>query len=148
MKKQIFTPAIPHFKERVLQKLEKQYFMHHTGIELVAIEAGYVDAEVEPQQLHRQQNEFIHGGVIATIADIAMGFAAFTLVPENKGVVTSKLDIAYMRPAKSGKLIAKAAVIKQGNMLFYCETDILTQTAEEEILVARGYATMCTIDLA
>jgi uncharacterized protein (TIGR00369 family) len=146
LKKETFTPSVPHFKERILEKLEKQYFMHHTGIQLVRIEPGYVDALLSTAQHHRQQNEFVHGGVIATIADIAMGFAAFSLVPANKGVVTSKLDIAYLRPAKNGKLIAKATVIKQGNLLYYCEAEIIMQHEKEEILVARGYATMCTID--
>jgi len=147
MSKQLFIPKNKDFRLVIDSKLERQFFMNLLKMRLTEIEPGYVTAQVDIEQIHEQQNGFVHGGLTATIADVAMGFAAFSLVEAGKGMVTSKLDIAYLKPAKNGKLIAKGSVIKAGNLLYYCEADILNVTSDGETLVARGYATMCSIDL-
>lgn len=145
----LLKPQNPDFKKVILQKLESQHFMHHCKIQLPVIEPGYVEAILEVATIHTQQNGYVHGGVTATLADIAMGFAAFSLVAEGKGTVTSKLDIAYLRPGMPNtQLKASARVIKAGAILYYCEADLHTihpQNGTE--LVARGYATMCTVDI-
>jgi uncharacterized protein (TIGR00369 family) len=144
----IFKAANHHFKDVILHKLERQHFMKHLGIQLTCIEAGYVEAQLSVAINHKQQNDFVHGGVTATIADIAMGFAAFTLVEKGRGVVTSKLDITYLKPGGEGTLVAEGYVIKPGRILYYCECDIMSiSTDGNRDLIARGSSTMCAIDL-
>jgi uncharacterized protein (TIGR00369 family) len=136
----------PHFKQTVINKMALNHFMQHLGFEATLIEAGYIEGELHLQQHHRQQTNFVHGGVTSTVADIVMGFAAFTLVPEGYGTVTSDLKVAYLRPGIGDKLIAKGRVIKAGNLLFYCEADIICIHPEHgEQLIARGYSTMCAV---
>jgi uncharacterized protein (TIGR00369 family) len=113
---------------------------------VTSIEPGYLEGELDLQQIHLQQNGFVHGGVTSTLADIVMGFSAFTLVAEGEGTVTSDLKIAYLRPGIGTKIIAKGRVIKAGNLLHYCESDIYCVHPENgEILIARGYSTMCVV---
>lgn len=136
----------PHFKQTVLNKMLVNHFMNFVGFEATSIEPGYVEGEIILQEQHLQQNGYVHGGVTSTVADLVMGFAAYTLVPEGEGTVTSDLKIAYLRPGIGTKVIAKGRVIKPGNMLYYCEADIFCLHPEKgEILIARGYSTMCAI---
>ncbi len=143
----MFEVKNPKFKENILKKLEKQHFMHHIQAQITNIEAGKVIAEMDINEIHQQQNGFVHGGVTSTLADLAMGFAAYSLVSENHGTVTSDLKIAYLRPAIGDKLIAEGYVIKQGNLLFFCEANIFCLNKNDKILVARGYSTMVAIEI-
>lgn len=143
-----FNPKNPDFRELINEKFKGQFFMKHNNMKLTEIEAGYVSAEVILQQIHNQQDGITHGGVIATLADVAMGFAAFSLVEKGMGMVTSKLDIAYLNPSIDGKLVARGSVIKAGNKLYYCEADIINyRENKDEVLVSRAYGTMYAINL-
>lgn len=139
------NPKNPLYNETIIKKLEKQFFMHHIGFNLDKIEPGMVQGSLEIQEKHLQQNGFLHGGVTSTVADLVMGFAAYTLVSENEGTVTSDLKIAYLRPGIGEKIVAEGYVIKQGNLLYYCEANIYCINGEEQSLIARGYSTMCAI---
>ncbi|MDP2176607.1 MAG: PaaI family thioesterase [Bacteroidota bacterium] len=140
-------PKNPNFKNTILKKLEKQFFMQHVECQLTEIEHGKVSAEMPIQQFHLQQNGFVHGGVTSFIADLVMGFAAYTMVSENEGTVTSDLKVAYLKPGIGQKLIARGYVIKPGNLLYFCEADIVCINNGEETLIARAYSTMCSIKI-
>ena len=141
----MFEIKNPLFKETILKKLEKQHFMHHIQANLTSIEAGKVSSELEIKDIHKQQNGFVHGGVTSTMADLVMGFAAYSLVSDKQGTVTSDLKISYLRPGIGEKIIAEGYVIKQGNLLFFCEADIFVIKQNEKTLIARGYSTMVAI---
>ena len=136
----------PDFEKTIRKKLEKQFFMHHIGFDLTKIEPGYVEGELILEEKHQQQFSYTHGGVTATVADLVMGFAAYSLVSSDEGTVTSDLKISYLRPGSGAKVIGRGKVIKAGNLLHFCEADVicLSETGEET-LIARGYATMCVV---
>ncbi len=141
-----FQAKNKNFASVIAQKLEKQHFMHHIGFKLTKIEEGCVEGELFLELHHQQQLGYLHGGVTATVADLVMGFAAYTLVSENESTVTSDLKIAYLNPGIGNKVKAIGKVIKAGNLLYFCEADILVENSEGiSILVARGYSTMCAI---
>ena len=140
-----FQTKNPLFKQTVLNKMQVNHFMNYVGFEPTDIEPGYVEGIIRLQEHHLQQNGFVHGGVTSTVADLVMGFAAYTLVPEGEGTVTSDLKVAYLRPGVGHTVLAKGRVIKAGNLLFYCEADIYVQSEKGEVLVARGYSTMCAV---
>ena len=142
-----FIPANPDFMKVIEAKLAHQHFMKLLGLKLDRVVPGYCDASMEFEQKLEQQNGFLHGGAISTIADVCMGFAAYSLAPKNKGMVTSGLTISFLRPAKSGKIVAKGRVIKAGNLLYYCEAEIYCVNNNKEELIATGVSTMCTIDI-
>jgi uncharacterized protein (TIGR00369 family) len=141
-----YEPRNLNYKQTIISKFEKNVFSHHIGFNLTRIEPGLVEGELDIKEMHQQQNGMIHGGVTSTVADIVMGFAAYSLVEEGQGTVTSDLKVAYLRPGKGNKLIARGKVIKSGNLLYYCEADVIcTDELGTEILIARGYSTMCAI---
>lgn len=132
----------PDFKKRIQKHLEKQEFMHHMGFNLDVIEVGRTEGRMKLEQIHNQQTGLVHGGVIATVADIVAGFAAYTLVGSNEGVVTGELKISYLRAAKGDTLHAKGWVIKQGRKINFCEAEVYVVNGTEEKLIAKATTSM------
>lgn len=133
------------YKSRVGDFLERQHFMKHIGFELNVIEEGITEGFLILDELHLQQKGLVHGGVIATVADITMGFAAYTVVPEDQHVVTGELKVSYLNPGKGNRLRAKGWVLKQGRKINFCEAEVWCYEAEEAVLIAKASASMVTI---
>lgn len=66
----------------------------------------------------------VHGGAIATLADEALASVAFTVAEEGETTVTADLKIDFLRPAKPGRLIARASVRHRTRRLAFCETTV------------------------
>ena len=126
---------------RIREKLKRQYFMHLIGADLTRIEPGRIEAELALGQQHQQQRGFAHGGLVATMADLAAGFAAVTLVPDEAGVVTSDLKVSYLNPGVGSRMKAIGWVLKSGRRLHFCEAEVWC----DDVLVAKASATMVVV---
>ncbi|MBW3544202.1 MAG: PaaI family thioesterase [Bacteroidetes bacterium] len=140
----------PNFEKRVKKFLERQYFMHHIGFDLQVISEGRTEGWLRLEDKHKQQKGFAHGGLIATLADITAGFAAYTLVPEDQHVVTAELKVSYFLPAVGQQLHAIGWVLKQGKKINFCEAevwDILEEEGKEpqRRLIAKATTSMATV---
>ncbi len=139
-------PKNPLFRERILEQLTRQEFMKHIHCRLDRIEAGSVSALIDLGVEHKQQSGLTHGGVIATLADVAAGFAGFTLIAVDQQMVTVELKVSYYYPARGSRLRAEGRVMKHGNTLSYCEADVYSVSEDgQELLCARATATMAII---
>lgn len=127
---------------RIREKLKRQHFMHLIGADLTRIEPGRIVAELALGQQHQQQRGFAHGGLVATMADLAAGFAATTLVPESFGVVTSDLKVSYLNPGVGQRIKAIGWVLKSGRRLHFCEAEVWC----DDVLIAKASATMAVIE--
>lgn len=81
----------------------------------------------------------IHGGVIASLIDVAGTFAVVMYV--NKGVPTIDFRVDYLRPAAGSDLVARARVRKAGRMVGAADIDVYD---ENQRLVAMGRALFAT----
>ena len=136
----------PEFRDTILAHLERQEFMKAIGATLTSIELGKVIAEIPLEKMHQQQIGLVHGGVTATIADIAAGFAGFTLVGPDEHTVTAEIKVSYLRPAKGSLLRAIGSVIKQGRTMHFCEAYVycINEQGDEEF-IAHATTTMAII---
>ncbi|MBC6612849.1 PaaI family thioesterase [Hymenobacter sp. BT507] len=137
------TPAPEETLEtRIRRKLVRQNFMHLIGADLTRIEPGRVEAELLLEEKHQQHRGFAHGGLVATMADLAAGFAAVTLVPEGTGVVTAEIKVSYLHPGVGAKMRAVGWVLKAGRRLHFCEAEVWC----DDKLVAKATATMAVVE--
>lgn len=134
--------ATADLEARIREKLKRQHFMHLIGADLIRIEPGRIEAELPLGVQHQQQRGFAHGGLVATMADLAAGFAAVTLVPENFGVVTSDLKVSYLNPGVGQRIKAIGWVLKAGRRLHFCEAEVWC----DDVLIAKASATMAVIE--
>lgn len=133
------------FKSRVEKFLERQYFMKHIGFDLNVVEEGRTEGWLDIEQKHHQQKGFVHGGVIATVADIVAGFAAYTKVPEDHHVVTGELKVSYFNPGIGDRLHAIGYVVKSGRKINFCEAEVWCYNGDEKKLIAKATTSMITI---
>jgi len=76
-----------------------------------------------------------HGGVIASLIDVAGDFALVILV--GGGVPTINIRVDYLRPAGGGDLTATASVRRAGRTIGVVDIDV-TDTAGRLVAVGRG----------
>ena len=138
----------PDYKKRISKMLEGQRFMHLIDLQLSSIEIGKVIATLEIQDQHHQQNGLLHGGVISTAADVAMGFAAVSLVSEEQLVLTGEMKVSYLNPGDGEKLEAVGTVLKPGRRINFCEAEVYSITGSDRTLIAKASSSMITINEA
>jgi uncharacterized protein (TIGR00369 family) len=134
-------------KEYIQTRLKANQFIQHLGMELIDLGKGEAEVALDIKEFHLQQNGFMHGGVTASLADVATGIAAYTLVPEGKNVVTADLKISYLNPGTAARVKARGRVIKGGNLLYFCEAEIFDLLPGEEKLIASATAIMIAVDI-
>lgn len=124
---------------RISHSFNKQNFLTLIGAELEHVEAGKVVISCKHKDVLTQQHGLLHGGVIASLADVACGYAALTSMPEDCEVLSVEFKINIVRPASSSKLIASGQVIKTGRTLVVAEASV---TDENGDIIAKMLATM------
>lgn len=138
-----YQPNNPDYQELIQEKLKGQAFMKHLGMELTKVQPGYVEAELPASDFILQQDGFLHGGVTATLADIACGFAAFSLAFPGQRVVTADLNIQYFTIGNGVKYKAVGKVNKPGKRMHFCDAFIYAVDASgTEKLIAQARSIM------
>jgi uncharacterized protein (TIGR00369 family) len=66
----------------------------------------------------------LHGGVLATLVDTAMGLAVRSATGDDDVPATSQLTVTYLRPGKPGRLEVTASVRTRGEHLTVCEAEV------------------------
>ncbi|MCE7929148.1 MAG: PaaI family thioesterase [Dehalococcoidia bacterium] len=78
----------------------------------------------------------VHGGILASIVDIAMLQALFPLFgPNEEPSGTADLNITYLRPALGERIYAEATVLKKGRQQAVTEVSIINEQGK---LCAKG----------
>ncbi len=137
-----FQPVDPDFRSRVARGFEEQPFMHFIGATLTRIDPGACDVHVPFKRELTQHHGFFHAGIVATLADNAAGFAAYTLMPADAGVLTVEFKLNLLAPGRGELLVARGRVIKAGRTLTVCRSDVYNRSAQEERLCATALLTM------
>lgn len=134
----------PDFERAVRESFARQTAMATLGIGIVSIAPGEVRLSLAAAPGLLQQNGYLHAGVLATMADSACGYSAYTLAPAGSDVLAVEFKISLVRPARSPRFEARARVLRPGRTLTYCECEVLGLDAEGETLVATMLSTIVT----
>lgn len=66
----------------------------------------------------------LHGGVLATLVDTAMGAAVRSTTGDDDVPATSQLTVTYLRPGGPGPLEVTARVRTRGEHLTVCDAEV------------------------
>ena len=139
-----FAVSDPHYDRRVRQSFSRQGFMKHLGARLTELKPGMAELRAAFREELTQQHGYFHAGVSGSLADVACGYAAYTLMPEDSSVLTVEYKINLMAPAQGEELIARARVVRSGKTLKICVADVFAQKGDRETHCATVLATiMC-----
>jgi uncharacterized protein (TIGR00369 family) len=112
------------------------------GLTLTAVEPGRVVMELEAGERHANPMGTLHGGILCDLADAAMGMAYASTLEEGETFTTLELKINFLKPVRSGRLVAVGRTVKTGRTVGLVECDV---TDEKERLVARASSTCMTL---
>ena len=138
-------PPDPNFEARVRGSFAQQRFMGTLGAVLEQVSAGSVTIRVPFRADLTQQDGFLHAGVLASVADSACGYAAFSLMPANARVLSVEFKINMLSPAKGEAIVARASVMRAGKTIMVCRADVYSLTGGTEKLVAAMQGTMMVL---
>jgi uncharacterized protein (TIGR00369 family) len=112
------------------------------GFTLTAIEPGCAVIALDADGRHANPMGTLHGGILCDIADAAMGMAYAATLDEQETFTTLELKINFLKPVRSGRLVATGRVVKGGRTVGLVECDVLD---DKEHLVARASSTCMTL---
>jgi uncharacterized protein (TIGR00369 family) len=133
----------PEFEAVVRASFARQKFMTTLGARLSHVAPGEVDIALEHRDDLTQQHGFLHAGVLGTILDSACGFAAFTLMPVDAGVLSIEYNLNVLAPARGTHFVARGRVVRAGRTVTTCRGEAFAD--EGTTPIATLLASMMTL---
>jgi uncharacterized protein (TIGR00369 family) len=99
-------------------------FAERLGARPEEADDGKARVSFEATDEHLNPAGTLHGGVLATLVDTAMGLAVRTATGDKDVPATSQLTVTYLRPGKPGPLEVTAQVRTRGEHLTVCDADV------------------------
>jgi len=112
------------------------------GLDAEQTAEGRARATLTADERHLNPHGSVHGGVIATLLDVAMGTAVASTGDDGERPVTIEMKVTYLEPARPGPLVATAKVHKRGKRITIVEAE-LQQDGE---MVSHAIGTFTTIN--
>jgi uncharacterized protein (TIGR00369 family) len=110
--------------ETLKQFLEEIPFNAHVGLRLVRLHKDGVTIECRLRPELMNGAGVAHGGVTATLADVAVGMALARHLGRPRAAATVEMKINYLRPVVHGKITARSYLVKVGARLCCGRVDI------------------------
>jgi len=120
-------------------------FVAFCGLKADRLGAGFFESLVSIRKQHRQQDGFIHAGLLATMADHTAGYAAFTLVPADHQILTIEFKINFLRPASGTRLLCRSRVIRRGERILVAESEVYDLCRGRKALAAKAMVTLMAV---
>ncbi|WP_144184892.1 PaaI family thioesterase [Elioraea rosea] len=140
------TPRDPGWEARVRDSFARQAFTAMLGARMTALAPGRCEITLERRDDLLQQHGFVHGGAVATLADTACGYAAFTLFAAEASILTVEMKVNFMSPADGEVIVARAEVKRSGGTLTVVSADLFAVREGKESLAATALATMMALE--
>ncbi len=122
-----------------------QGFPAYCGFEVDRVADGRFETRLKIRPDHRQQDGFVHAGVIATMADHTAGYAAYTTVSEEFRILTIEFKINYFRPAAGEAVVCRSKVINNGRKIIVSESEVFSISGGREQLVSKAMVTLMAV---
>jgi uncharacterized protein (TIGR00369 family) len=96
------------------------------GFAIDRVDEGSVVFSMDPLEAHQNPLGTVHGGIITTLLDSAMGCAVHTTLPVGAMYTTLELKVNFLRPSFAGgaRLLAEGTVLHRGATAVLAEATI------------------------
>ncbi len=109
-------------------------FVEHVGMSIEEQRAGYSKCMLTVADYHRNSTGVVHGGVLFTLADTAMGAALYPMLDADEICATIEIKINYFKPVTSGDLICTGEIVNRGKSIANLEACVY----KDEVMVAKA----------
>lgn len=137
-----WTPLDPAYETRVRESFGRQSHMATLGATIAFVAPGEVHLALPFAPQFCQQNGFLHAGAVASVADSANGYAAYTLAPPETDVLAVEFKINLLAPAQGERFLACGRVLRPGRTLTVCQAEVFATGSTERVLIATMLSTI------
>ena len=113
-------------------------YLEFLGFRLVAWKDGYTKIEMPVREEHRNTVGYLHGGVIASLLDIAGAVAGSYGVSEQFVSITINLNCNYMAPHTAETAITEGELIRTTSSLFFAQAKLFDPESNRLCATATG----------
>ncbi|MCH6548404.1 MAG: PaaI family thioesterase [Proteobacteria bacterium] len=114
-------------------------YLEFLGFRLTAWREGFARLEMPVRPDHRNTVGFLHGGVIASLLDIAGAVAGSHGIADEFVSITINLSCNYMAPHRGDTVIAEGELVRTTTSLFFAQAKLLDP--EHNLLCATATGT-------
>ena len=132
--------AMKHLSAGAGGAVDHATFNSLIGLELTEWSEGFSRIELALRPEHQNGVGSVHGGVLMSLLDTVSGFSGVYPAPgeEQRGCATISMNVKFMKPAFSGKLVAESQAQGGGKSVFFTHANIRNEAGE---LIATGDGT-------
>src|SRR5262245_40767577 len=115
---------MPDAPDDLAALVEATPFYRWSGMRVEAVGAGSVVVALDLGEQHANLQGFAHGGVLATLADAAMGLSVRSALEPGRRHVTIELGVHYLLAVRTGTVTATGRAVRIGREVAYAEASI------------------------
>lgn len=112
-------------RAKIQNAVDRAPFNKLLGLQVVSVNSGKAVIGLTYRSDLSQADGLMHGGVLASIADVATAVALLPTLHKGEHMATIEMSIQYLRPVLDGMRIeAEARVLRRGHGVAVAEVDI------------------------
>lgn len=116
----------------------KNTYLEFLGFKIIAWKEGYTKIEMPVRPDHRNTVGYLHGGVIASLLDLAGAVAGSYGVSEKFVAITVNLNCNYMAPHTAETAIAEGELVRTTQSLFFAQARLMDPASHRLCATATG----------
>ena len=97
-------------------------YLEFLGFRLATWKEGFARLEMNVRPEQQNTVGFLHGGVIASLLDIAGAFSGSYGISKDYVSVTINLNCNYMAPHKTDEVVVEGEIIRKTQSLFFAQS--------------------------
>jgi uncharacterized protein (TIGR00369 family) len=118
-------------------------FTQWMGVEYLIDESGLRRLALNLGPTHMSRADRVHGGVLFSLLDTALGGAVVNALPQGKGCATLEIKINYFRPIQHGRVIAEGRLVNLSRSTAYAEGEVRNEQGK---MLAKASGTFFVTD--
>jgi uncharacterized protein (TIGR00369 family) len=124
--------------ERLREIFSRVPFVQLLGLEFVGAERGSAAFALDGREDLMRMGGILHGGAVFSLLDTAAACAVHTILEPGDRTVTVDLTVHFLRPFGSGRLQARARVLRAGRRIAFLSVEATDPTG---VLIATATTT-------
>lgn len=126
----------------------KAPFIQWMAPQILELSDGICRTTLKIREDFKQQDGFIHAGILSTLADHCAGGAVGTLLAPGEGILSIEFKTNFLRAGKSSEIYCKSTCLKKGRTIAVCESSIYPDRSEDpKTLISKTTVTLAVMKL-
>lgn len=113
-------------------------YLEFLGFRLTSWKDGFARVEMTPRKEHRNTVGYLHGGVVASLLDIAGAVSGSYGISGEYVSVTINLNCTFMAPHQAKIVVAEGELVRATNTLFFATAKLFDPENKRLCATATG----------